>query len=243
MELLFDTFQRVGSSVAVLYQAFSYVWFIVFPVLFYMLFKLLWMDHTQWKYDASIEYDLIELIPPQNIEKSPQLMESLYSGIAGILSTLNVLEEFVFGRFTQSFSLELVSKEGAMHYYIRTPSAFRNLVEAHLYAQYPDIEIQEVPDYVNDVPPIMPNKDWDLWGTDLELVDPDPVPIKTYRYFEEDVTGNMIDPMAGIIETMGKLGPDQHIWMQWVITPLNEGWKKEGREYVQELAGRKRNRP
>lgn len=240
MELIISTFQGIGSSLGAAYQVLTHIWFIVLPVALYILFKYLWMDHVQIKFASSIDYDIIELIPPQDIEKSPQLMESLYTGMAGVLTTYNVLEEFVDGKFTYHFSLELVSNGGAMHYYIHTPKNFRNLVEAHLYAQYPDIEIQEVPDYVSDVPPIVPNKDWDLWGTDFELVGPEPVPIKTYRSFEEDVTGNMIDPLAGLIETMGKLGPNQYIWMQWIATPIHEGWKKEGLDYIAEITGRKK---
>ena len=43
-----------------------------------------------------------------------------------------------------------------------------------------------------------PNRDWDLFGADIEFTKPDPYPIKTYHYYEEDVTGKMIDPLAGL---------------------------------------------
>lgn len=240
MELLLGTFQGMGADIASAWRLFSLVWYIVLPIMFYPIFLLLWLDHVQTKYAGTIEYVLLEVFPPQNLEKSPKIMESLYSAMAGILSTFNVLEEFVDGKFTTKFSLEMVGESGIVHLYIRTPKPYKNLVESHLYAQYPDVEIHEAEDYIYDVPGVMPNKEWDLWGTDMQLVGPDPLPIKTYDFFEEDITGKMIDPMAGLIEALGKVGMDQKTWFQIVIVPLNESWSKEGHELVEELAGRKK---
>lgn len=240
MELLLGTNQGIGGDIAQAWRFFSWAGYIVLPILFYQLFKPLWMDHIQGGYLGTVQYTLLEIFPPQNLEKSPKLMESLYSAIAGILSTFNPLEEFVDGRVTNKFSLEMAGESGTVHMYIRTPKAFKMLIESHLYAQYPDVEIREVPDYVGDAPGVVPNKDWDLWGTDLALVGPDPLPIKTYDFFEEDITGKMIDPMAGLIEALGKVGPDQKTWFQIVIVPIHEGWSKEGHELVEELAGRKK---
>lgn len=239
MNIIADIFANMGEFFKNFFQVAFFTWFVVLPLGFYKLFKVLWMEYAQGKYASKTSFLLLEIIPPQNIEKSPQPMESLYSGLSGAYKTPNLYEQYLDGFFVDSFSLELVGRGGeGMHFYIRTPKHFRYLVEAHLYAQYPDIEIKEVPDYVTDVPPVIPNKNWDIWGTDFELTDPDPMPIKTYRNFEEDVTGKMIDPLAGMIEVMGQLAPGQNLWLQYVISPVSEGWVKEGRLYVQERAGR-----
>ena len=59
------------------------------------------------------------------------------------------------------------------------------------------------------------------------------------KFFEEDVTGKMIDPMAGLIETMGKLPPDQKLWFQMIIEPLNEGVSPDGgKKLLDKLTGR-----
>jgi hypothetical protein len=217
---------------------FANTWFLVLPVGFYYLFKLIWMDKVQIAFLCSIDYSLLEIIPPRDIERSPKPMESFFAGLTGVLKTFNTKEEFLKGMLTYKFSLELVSDGGAVHIYIRTPKMFRNLVEANLYAQYPTVEILESPDYVNEVPKIIPNKDWDLWGTDLQLVKPDAYPIKTYKKFEEEITGTMIDPLSAVIEVMGKVGPNQKIWFQYVIIPEKETWANTGQEVVQQLAGR-----
>ena len=232
------SFQDFATALAL----FGNIWFFLLPPLLYPLFRFLWMDYVQGKYAQRIRWTVLEIIPPEDIEESPQPMESVYAGMAGILKSPSAKEEFIDGYFTEPFSLEMEGRGGGeVHLYVVTPSYFRNLVEAHLYAQYPRMEIREVSDYTRTtVPPAVPNQEWDLWGTDFELVDPDPLPIRTYRFFEEDVTGKMIDPLAGLIETMGKLPHGQKIWLQYVIIPLPESWRFEGREFVEELIGRKK---
>ncbi len=238
MNILLDSFADIWEFFEAIWQAISVFWFIVLPVAFYYLFKLLWMDFAQEKFAKSIKWTMLEIIPPRDIEKSPKPMESIYAGLTGIMRGFNAFEEFVEGMFILKFSLEIVSNEGSVHFYIRTPKDFKNLVEAHIYAQYPEAEIMEVPDYVDEVPKVIPNKNWDLWGCDFELTKPDPYPIKSYTWFEESITGTMIDPLASLIETIGKLGPEQKIWLQFVITPEKDTWYNTGRKLIEELTGR-----
>ncbi len=235
---IIDIYKQLFSNLGAIAEVFSYVWFIILPMAFYYVFKLTWKDYAQIKWLKSLEYVLLEIIPPRNIEKSPQPMESVFWGISGVLKTHNALEEWVGGQMTFRFSFELVSDEGTVHFYIKTPKQFCNLIEAHLYAQYPDVIINEVPDYVNDVPAIVPNKEWNLWGADFDFVNPDPYPIRTYRHFEEDVTGKMIDPLSALVESMSKLEPGQKIWLQYVVIPLHEKWNKEEHKIIDELAQR-----
>jgi len=239
MDILTQVFVDVIISLKSAGKVFSDTWYWILPVPLYMFFKVFWMEHIQGAYVGSIDWVLLEIIPPKDIEKSPKPMESLYVGMQGAEKGFNILEECLDGQIPASFSLELVSDGGDVHFYIRSPRNFRNLVEAHLYAQYPDCVIKEVPDYVNDVPVITPNEKWDLWGVDFEFTKHDAYPIRTYKYFEESVTGKMIDPLSGLVETMSKLPPGQKIWLQTVISPLPPSWgPKEGRKLVEKLKGK-----
>lgn len=238
MDILFSSFADIFSMIRSVFSAVFDVWFIIFPPLLFFLFKLLWIKYAEGKYASTLKWVLLEIIPPRDVEKSPQLMELIFAGFAGVIKTPTVIEERIKGEFPVSFSLEIASLEGTTHLYVRTQAGFRNLVEAHFYAQYPDIEIIEAPDYVNNVPKTVPNKDWDLWGTDFGLVKDDLYPIKTYKYFEESVTGKMIDPLAGLIETMGKLGPGQQLWLQFIVTPHKENWYATGEGTVDEFLGK-----
>ncbi len=224
--------------VAIIGQVFSISWFIILPVSFYFLFKILWLDLVQDNFWGGVEWTLLEIVPPANIEETPQAMEMIYSGLMGSMKGINIIEEFVKGEGRMYFSLEIVSDAGEVHFYIRTPSNFQALIESHIYAQYPDAEVKVAPDYTSEVPLIIPNKDWDLWGTDFILEKPDPYPLKTYRWFEEDVTGKALDPLASVVETFGKIGPEQKAWLQLVITPKDAEEYDSGRALADELAGK-----
>lgn len=233
-------FEGLATFFSMIGDVYAATWFIVLPIMLYYLFKSLWMRYIGDVYWGMQEYMMLELVPPREIEKSPKVMESVYLGIAGVISTPSAVEEYVMGKFIPFVSMELVSTEGMVHFYIWLPRSMRPLVESHLFAQYPNMEIHETNDYTETtVPTVLPNKEWDVFGFDFEQTAPDPVPIKTYKYFEEDVTGKMIDPLASMVEALGALGPGQHLWFQLVINPIKEDWALNyGKPYVQELAGR-----
>lgn len=215
------------------------VWFLVLPPALYFVFKLLWMDHIQNEYIGSIKTVLLEIIPPRDVEKSPKIMETIFDGVAGVDKGPTIAETYVQGYLPPLISFEMVGDGSTgSHLYVRTPASFRNLIEAYFYAQYPEIEIIEVPDYVDDIPKGAPNKEWELFGVDIEFTKPDPYPIKTYHYYEEDVTGKMIDPLAGLLESFGKLPPGQKLWFQIVITPLKPDYYNTGKALLDEKIGR-----
>lgn len=223
-------------------KAIYMFWWIIFPAMFYKLFFTFWVEYVAIyadnSYHKSLKWVILEIIPPRDIERGPKIMEYIFEGISGVTTTHNTFAKYLDGVYTQDrFSLEMVGEEGKVHFYIRIYSQFRNLVEAQVYSKYPDAKIVEVPDYTQKFPKIMPNKEWDLWGTDFEMTLPAPVPIKTYDKFEETVTGETIDPMAALMEVIGTLPPGQHIWMQYAIEPLQEKWnfEKGNKEAVEKL--------
>lgn len=218
------------------------LWWIILPVMFYYIFKILWKDYVMAyapnSWDASHKWTYLEVIPPREIERGPKMMENIFTGIAAVLTTYNTFDEYLKGAFWHDrFSFELVGEEGRIHFYIRTQTKYKNLIESQVYAQYPDAEVLEVSDYTQNFPKIIPNRDWTLWGADFRFAAPDPIPIKTYDKFEESITGEMIDPMASITEALGALGPGQHIWLQFVLQPLPEPEKKKYDSIVKKLKG------
>lgn len=240
MDIITSTIKDIAEVTGTLGKAFSYTWFIILPPFFYFAFKALWMDHVSRKYWGSVEKILLEIIPPQNIEKSPKLMESFFNGLHGVDTTIPNNEKYIKGRFIEWFSLELVGDSGEIHFYIRAPRSDKSIIEANIYAQYPDAQVIEVDDYVDKVPRIVPSKHWEIWGADAKLTGDDPLPIKTYHRFQEDITGKMIDPLSSIFEVLGKLGPNQKVWFQILINPVKESkFFPEAKEYIQFIAGRK----
>ena len=208
------------------------------PVAFYFVFHLIWLDFIKDDWSAKLEWTVIEVIPPKELEKGPKVMESIFLGLVGVVVTYNSWEEYLLGMYTDRFSFELVGLGGEVHFYIRVQKRLKNLVESQIYAQYPGAEVMEVEDYTKNFPRVVPNRDWNLWGSDLILSAADPIPIKTYDKFEEDITGTMIDPMASFVELFASLPPGQNMMFQIVVSPLPEIWRKKEMKLIQKMAGR-----
>lgn len=221
-------------------EVFYYTWWILLPIMFYFIFQILWKDfvaaYSPNSWHLSQKWTYLELVPPRDIERGPKIMENIFSGITGVLTSYNTFGEYIEGAFWHDrFSLELVGDQGKVHFYIRVQKKYKKLIEAQVYAQYPDAEILEFPDYTQGFPRIIPNKFWDLWGTDFEFVAEEAIPIKTYDKFEESVTGEMIDPIAAFLEVLGTLEPGQHAWLQYIIQPLPEPANKKYEPVVKRL--------
>lgn len=234
----------ISSILETTWQVFSLFWWIILPISLYRIFRVIWADFSlvysdnSWR--SGHNWILLEIIPPREIERGPKMMENIFTAMSGVLTTYNTFDIYLKGALEHDrFSIELVGENGTLHFYMRIHKKFRNYMEAHIYAQYPGAEILEVPDYTQNFPKVIPNKEWDLWGTDFEFVAKDPIPIKTYDKFEESVTGEMIDPMSAIAEVMGTLGPGQHIWLQYVLQPLPEPEKKKYDDVIKKLKGEK----
>jgi len=106
-----------------------------------------------------------------------------------------------------------------------------------LYAQFPDVEITEVPDHTQDIPDDFKKAGWDMFGSDMVLVNKDFYPIKTYPFFEHAMTKRIIDPIATMAEVFNKLKMGEQIWLQITIRPVMTGWSEKGRELARKLMG------
>lgn len=226
---------------AVLY--FQYWWFFT-PLVLWPIFQLAWMNYIQEKYFRSIKWNLLEIKIPKIIEKRPKTMEeffsNLYSTYDVAIDTLHDI--YLEGVIDMWFSFEIVSIEGDIHFYIRTPDLSRKMIESQIYAQYPDAEIKEVEDYVTNIPDDIPSKDYDLWGTDMILEKEDAYPIRTYKYFEDTAAGEFVDPVSSIVEGVSKLAKGEQIWIQILVRAADDEWKKEANDLVLRLIGRKKDK-
>jgi hypothetical protein len=237
MKMFSEFFKPFIDSFNILFE----YWWVILPGLLHWMFRELWMDYviatSKDSWLSKLKWTVLEIIPPKNIEKSPKVMESFFQGLAGVIAGINPLNRYTKGAFIDRFSLEIVGEEGMMHFYVRTQTKYRNLIEANIYAQFPEAEVVEVPDYVKRFPRVVPNRDWDIWGTDVEFTSKhDIMPIKTYDKFEEDITGTMIDPLAALAEVFSKLPYGQHVWIQFVIDPQPENWFKAHLGVIDELS-------
>ena len=204
------------------------------PILaMYYAFKY-WQDFVTDRFISGIQWTLLEIEIPRNIEKTPMAMELILTNALYHASGKGVWEVWVQGAPHFWFSLEIAGIDGGVHFYIRTPSRIRDLIETQIYAQYPQAKVKEVEDYTLKVAYDAPNKDWHVWGTEFKLENHSAYPIKTYKDFgldkPSDKEQQKIDPITPIIEFLGSLRRGQQVWIQYIIRPskLEAGSSPEG---------------
>ncbi len=135
-------YDQTVSAFVMLFKWFPY-WG---PFVFALIFWEEWVRYVQSQFRANLKWVMLEIKIPKTINKTPLAMEI-------VLQTLltkapgNWYDKYWKGKIKEWSSLEMVSFEGHIKFFIRTTSSLKNLVETQLYGQYPDIEIFEVPDY------------------------------------------------------------------------------------------------
>lgn len=191
----------------------------------------------QCKYAAKQSYVMLAIDIPKNNLQTPRAVENIFCAIGGMQTPLDWHEKYLKGEFQLGMSLEIVSIDGFIQYLIRTPTQYRNLVEAAIYSQYPEAEVTEVSDYAAEVTTKFPSDEYNLWGADLVLTNKEYFPIRTYIEFQEELDKEFKDPMAAMLEVMSKIGPGEQIWFQIMIAPADIGWEKQGIKAVNKLLG------
>lgn len=193
------------------------------------------------RYADALTYNILSVSIPRISEQTPKAMEHVFAQLASIHYPLPWGQRIFKGAFHPSISFEFVSVDGALQYIIRTPSRYRDLLEAAVYAQYPDAEIVETSDYVQDVPAVIPNEEWDVLGVEYALKKHWAFPIRTYPDFEHSLTleSKFKDPLSGLFEVMSGVKPGEQLWLQIILTPCDEGWHEKGAEAVAKLSGKK----
>jgi hypothetical protein len=190
-----------------------------------------WVHYVQQDFISGIEFVVLEVIPPRDVLRSPKAMELFITNALYHYSNKGGREEFWQGAVWFWFSLEIVSIEGQVHFYIRTPSRIKSLIETQMYAQYPQSQIREVEDYTLAVDAINEKSAWNAWGCEFALKKPEALPIKTYVDFGLDKDPKeeyKVDPISPIVEFFGSLQKGEQAWLQIVITPSKKKYKTKG---------------
>jgi len=193
----------------------------------------------------------LEVTPPKEVLIPIKAMEDVFATVWPIYDSGNFREVWCDGELRWSpywFSFEMASVEGTIHFYLRFMRQHRGVVETTLFGHYPDIEIHEVEDYTKLVPSTVPNDEWDMYGEDYIFVKPDAIPLKTYEKFFEpqgeriSAEEKRIDPINTLLESMARLGPGEHLWVQYITYPVTDydepEWREEGQKIVNKIAKR-----
>ena len=64
-------------------------------------------------------------------------------------------------------------------------------------------------------------------------------PLRTYPQFEHVLSGEFLDPLGPLMETLGRMGRGEQLWLQICIKPINESWREKSEALVRKLIGAK----
>lgn len=190
-----------------------------------------WIHYIQADFISGIEYVMLEIVPPRDVLRSPRAMELFFTNALYHWSQKGGKEQYWQGAVWFWFSLEIASIEGQVHFYVRTPSRLKDLIETQMYAQYPQAQVRVVPDYTLAVDEISPTSKWMGWGCEFGLRKDQAFPIKTYVDFglDKDPKEELkVDPISSVIELFGAIGKGEQVWLQIVVTPSQKMYKTAG---------------
>jgi len=240
MEFVID-FSGIPSSSPI---AFGWWLFIkigwIFPVIFFILGILeVWKNQLVTKYRKTRKYITLAIDVPKNLEISPLSVENVFNQLAGAQMGVGRFDKWWTGEIPDSFSFEIVSIGGYIQFLVHCCAQYRDLIEAIIYAQYPDAEIMEVEDYTNAYKNLkFPNTQYELWGTEITLDKKEFLPIRTYPEFDHSVEGYR-DSMAGLLEALTRISPGEQAWIQIIVTPAGGDWAENGKTEIKKLIGEK----
>jgi hypothetical protein len=205
-------------------------------------------------YNANMESCVLRVAVSKLNERGPLVAEQIFAAIHGIAANYSTLD-YLMGKPKPRLSFEIANVKNKIQFLIWTPKMLKNVIESQIYAQYPDVEIEEVEDYARQnfqfhdphvvkketaatsapasatLPAVYkkpePSKKMYAATAEMSLSGPHIYPIKRFFQFEDKLTRLATEPLAGITATLSKLNAtDEQAWIQIVVQPLGDWWRK-----------------
>lgn len=211
-----------ASTLSVLLKLAFAVGIVLLPIFLIKSFWATWVRYVRASFFAKQKYVLLECRLPKGIAKGPLAMEIVITSLFQPGGEGNLFAKYWEGGTRPWFSLEIVSIDGYVRFFIWTRAKFKEMIETQLYAQFADIEIDDVTrkDYAH-----MTAFDPDgnqYWGCEFKKSSPSHLPIKTYTAY--GLTGDSgekdsgkVDPITPVIEFLGSLRKGEQAWLQICI--------------------------
>ncbi|NDE68291.1 hypothetical protein EB052_01655 [bacterium] len=202
---------------------------IILAMILFQIFWPLWVRYVRAEFFYKQKYTVAEIKLPKETLKSPLAMELFLTALHQTGGEGNAYDKFWLGKTRPWFSLEMVSVEGQVKFFIWMRSTWKGFIESSLYAQFPGIEVHDVDDYARSMH-FDPQK-MTLWGCELEFTKKDFYPIKTYVDYKLDKDPKeefKVDPLAPLLEFLGSIGANQQVWIQILVRAHKAEDRKPG---------------
>ncbi len=188
-----------------------------------------WVRYRRVLFLSEKEPVLLEVRVPKEVDKSPFAMEMVLNALYATGGEGTWKEKYWKGGVRPWFSLELVSIEGQVHFFIWTWRDNMKSVQNSIYAQYPTTEVAEVADYTLAF--LYDPDKADISAAEFILSKADPYPIKTYVDYKLDKDPKeeyKVDPIAPALEYLGGLGKGEQAWIQILVRAHKKEDRKTG---------------
>ncbi|MEK7535159.1 MAG: type IV secretion system DNA-binding domain-containing protein [Patescibacteria group bacterium] len=194
---------------------------IIFTALFLLGAIMLWYRAARFRRKIDWEepgaFSLLCISVPKNNERTPQAAEQMFAAMHGIFRSTADTQPHL--------SFEIVSKSKTINFYTYVPTELRDFVSSQIFAQYPTVEINEIPsesDYT------LLGEEKQIAATELDLKKPTAFPIKTFQNFE-------VDPLSSIAGVLSSVSEHEEIWVQVLIKPIEDDWQDLGKDEIKKI--------
>lgn len=164
---------------------------------------------------AASDLVVLEVQNARESEESPLAMEQVFAALGsggGHQSLLSRL--FNPGHTPPFFSLEMVSVNSRIHFFVVTPESLRGYLESQLTAQYPRLLIAKAHDYAEHFLSLPHAAGQLVYGNSYYL------PIKTYKDIKD------LDILSGVAGQFAKLAPQEALALQIRVSPAGTAWQR-----------------
>ncbi|MFA6531950.1 MAG: DUF87 domain-containing protein [Patescibacteria group bacterium] len=195
---------------------------IIVPVYIFSSMRKRKLETMRVDWLADQEYTVFRIDVPRNNEKSPLAAEQMFASLHGIYSESSP--------FQPQLSFEIVARDKYIQFFVHVPVHLKDFVIGQIYAQYPTVEIKDVPEYIGE-------RDLDQTNfaiCEIQMTKPDVYPIKLFGDFE-------VDPISGITSVLTNLGQNEEIWLQVVTRPVGDEWQERGHSIISAVRSGKKS--
>ncbi len=202
---------------------------ILLMIVLLAIFADVWVRYIRAESFYKEKYVVLEIRLPKETMKSPAAMELFLTALHQTGGEGSWYDKYWLGKVRAWFSLEMVSIEGQVHFFIWTRAALKTFIETSLYAQFPGVEVHETDDYAKSVH--FDPKENSLWGCEFKFAKGNHYPIKTYVDYGLDKDPKeefKVDPLAPLLEFLGSIGVNQQVWIQFTVRAHKDDQAKEG---------------
>ncbi|MBI4256588.1 hypothetical protein HY626_00860 [Candidatus Uhrbacteria bacterium] len=216
-----------------------FIWFGWIPIVITLGwgFAEMWLNDRRGKYSVKMKFTVLAIDVPSMTEQTPKAFENFFASLMATKSTITWKEKWMDGKLHPVFAFEIISTEGYIQFLVRTQTRFRDVIEAGVYANYPEAEISEVEDYAKKYPFEFPNDDYEMWGAEMKLDRDQIYPVRTHLDFEDRISQEIKDPLGVTLEQLAKMRAGEHFWIQILVQPSDSNWQKKSVKFVNKLYG------